>query len=93
MSMVNEFENFDVIHTVNEIIVAGKIYEKRKIIYFLQWPKWPVNENSERELNYMPQPLYFYLSGSAFLVGFTDPNKQFLSVKPVFKFPNHGLNV
>ena len=35
MSMVNEFENFDVIHTVNEIIVAGKIYEKRKIIYFL----------------------------------------------------------
>ena len=43
-----------------------------------------INENSERESNTMPQPLYFCLSGSAFLVSFTDPNKQLFNVKSVF---------
>ena len=41
----------------------------------------------------MSQPLYLYLSGSAFLVSFADPNKQFFSVKYVFKFPNHGFSM
>ena len=43
-----------------------------------------VNENSERQSNPMPQPLYLYLSGSAFLVSFRDPNKQLLKVKYVY---------
>ena len=34
-----------------------------------------VNENSERESNPMSWLLQLYLSGSAFLVSFTDPNK------------------
>ena len=34
------------------------------------------DENSERESNLIPKPVYTYLSGSAFLVSFTDPNKQ-----------------
>ena len=33
------------------------------------------------------------LSGSAFLVSFTDPNKQLCNVKPVLKFLNHGFIV
>ena len=40
-----------------------------------------VDENSERESNPMPQPLYMHLSGPAFLVRFTDPNKSFFNVK------------
>ena len=32
-----------------------------------------VNKNLEQESNTMQQPLYLYLSGSAFLVSFTDP--------------------
>ena len=52
-----------------------------------------VNENSERESNPMPQPLYLYLSRSVFLVSFTDLNKQFFNVKSVFKFLNHGLSM
>ena len=51
------------------------------------------NENSERESNPMPQPLYMYLSRSAFVVTFTDPNKPLFNVKPVFKFLNHGLSL
>ena len=46
------------------------------------------NANSERESNPMPYPLYLYLSRSAFLVSFTDPNKQLFNVKYVFKFPS-----
>ena len=34
-----------------------------------------VDENSERELNPMPETVYFCLYGSAFVVSFTDPNK------------------
>ena len=52
-----------------------------------------VNENPERESNLMPKPLYLYLSGSAFLVSFTYPNKQFFNVKSVFKFLNHGFSM
>ena len=47
------------------------------------------NENSERELSHILQPLYFYLSGSKFLVSFTDPNKQLPNVKSVFKTFGH----
>ena len=43
-----------------------------------------VNENSERESNLMPLPLYLYLSISAFLVTFVDPKKQLFNVKSVF---------
>ena len=52
-----------------------------------------VNENSERESNPMPYPLYLYLSESAFLVSFTDSNKQLFNVKSAFKFLNHGVSV
>ena len=34
-----------------------------------------------------------YLSGSAFLVSFTDRNKQLLNAKPLFVFVNCGPNV
>ena len=44
------------------------------------------NENSERESNILT--LYLNLSRSAFLVRLTDPNKQLLNVKYVFKFFN-----
>ena len=52
-----------------------------------------LNKNSKRELNHLPGSLYLYLSGSAFLVSFTDPNKQFFNIKSVFKFLNHGFSV
>ena len=43
------------------------------------FPKLPsVNENCEPEAILMPWPLCLYLSGSAFLVSFTDPKKNFL---------------
>ena len=48
------------------------------------------NENSERESNPMLQLLYLYLCRSAFLVSFTDPNKQLPNLKSVFKFFNCG---
>ena len=35
--------------------------------------------------------VYMYLSRSAFMVSFTDPNKKFPHVKPLFKFLNEGL--
>ena len=58
------------------------------------FPKLPsVNENFERESNPMPLPLYLYLSRSAFLVSFTDPNKQLAKVKSVFKFLNCGFSM
>ena len=63
-----------------------------KIMTF--FPMLPsVNENYEWESNPMLQPLYLYLSGSAFLGSLTDPNKQLFSVKYVFKFLNHGFSV
>ena len=36
------------------------------------------NENSERESNLIPKPVYMYLSGSTFLVSFTDPISNYL---------------
>ena len=51
------------------------------------------NKNSERESNHMPLPVYLYLSRSAVLVSFTDPNKQLPNVKSVFKFLNCGFSV
>ena len=51
------------------------------------------NENSERESNAIPQSLYLYLSRSAFLVSFIDPNKQLFNVKSVFKFLNHEFSM
>ena len=51
-----------------------------------------VNENSERKLNPMLQPLYLYLSGSAFLVIFTDPKKQCFKVKSVLTSRDHVSN-
>ena len=51
-----------------------------------------VNESSERESNPILEPLCLYLSGSAFLVTFTDPNKQYFNVKFVFQSLNHGLS-
>ena len=47
------------------------------------------NKNCERESNLIPQPLYLYLSRSAFLVSFTDPNKQLPNAKSVFKSLGH----
>ena len=38
------------------------------------------NENSEHKSNSIPQPLYTYLSGSAFLVNSPPQNKLFLPV-------------
>ena len=52
-----------------------------------------VNKKSERESNPMSQSLYLYLSGSAFLVSSTDPNKQLFDVKHVFRFLNNGVSV
>ena len=46
-----------------------------------------VQVNCEHELNPMP---YLYLTGSAFLVSFTAPNKQL--PKPVFKPFGHVSN-
>ena len=51
-----------------------------------------INENSEWEPNSMQKKLYLYLSGSAFLVSFTDPNKQFFNVKFVLTFLKLGVN-
>ena len=47
------------------------------------------NEYSEREPHPMLYPQCLYLSGSAFLVTFTDPNKRLFSLKSVFTFPNY----
>ena len=50
-------------------------------------------EYSPRESNSMSWPKHLYLSRSAFLVSFTDPNKQLLNVKSVFEFLTRGPNV
>ena len=52
-----------------------------------------VHENSTHESNPMSQLLYLYLSGSAFLVSFTAPNKQLSSVQSVFKSFDHVSNL
>ena len=52
-----------------------------------------VNENSGPESNPMPQPQHLYLSGSTFLVSFTDPKKQLFNVKSEFKFSDHEFSV
>ena len=50
-----------------------------------------VNENPERESNPMLQPIYLYLSESAFLVSFIDPSKQLFNVKFVLNFVDMEL--
>ena len=50
------------------------------------------NENSERESNPIPQPLYTYLSGPAYLTNLTPPNRKFL-VKLGFKSRDHVSNL
>ena len=67
----------------DELISAPKI-----MTFFLMVAS--SNENSERESNPMLQLLYLYLCRSAFLVSFTDPNKQLPNLKSVFKFFNCG---
>ena len=52
-----------------------------------------VNENSEQESNPTLYLLYLHLCRPAFLVSFTDPNKQLLNVKSVFKSLNHGFSM
>ena len=51
-----------------------------------------VNENSDRESDPMPYSLCLYLSRSAFIVSFTDPNKHYLMCN-LFKFFNDGPSV
>ena len=51
-----------------------------------------ISENSERESNPTPQLPYLFLSGSAFLVSFTDTNKQLFNVKSLFRFRNYGFS-
>ena len=50
------------------------------------------NENSERTSNLIPQPVYTYLSGSAFLANVTPPNEQSFKVKSEFKSCEHVSN-
>ena len=52
-----------------------------------------INEISERESNPMLYPLLLFLSGSVFLVRFTDANKKLFNVKFVLKFLNHGFSL
>ena len=70
----------------DELISAPKI-----VTVFPSLPS--VSETSERESNPMPDLLYLFLSRSAFLVSFTDPNKQIFNIKSMFKFLNHGFNM
>ena len=44
-------------------------------------------------LNPMPQPLYLFLSGSAFIVCLTVPNNELPSLKSVFEFVDHVSNL
>ena len=52
-----------------------------------------VNENSEWELNPMPERLYLCLPWSTFLVIFSDPNKQLFNAKSAFKFLSCGFSL
>ena len=67
-----------------DICTEELISSPKKITFFPTLPS--DNENSERKSNRMLYPLYLYLSRSAFLVSFTDPNKQLLNAKYVFTF-------
>ena len=51
------------------------------------------NENSERELNPMPHPLYLYFSRPAFFVSCADLDERLPNVKYVFKLLNFGFSV
>ena len=51
-------------------------YQAPKKMKFLS-PLPSDNENSERESNPIPPPVYTYLSESAFLANLTCPNKQY----------------
>ena len=53
------------------------------MIFFRKLPS--VNRNFDRESNHMLQLLYLYVSGSAILVSFTNPNKRLPTVKSVLK--------
>ena len=70
---------------------VSSIKINRKV--FTTPPNTSVNKNSQRKSSPMPWLLYLHLSGSAFSVSFADPNKQLFNIKPVFKFPNHGVSV
>ena len=50
------------------------------------------NENSEHESNPIPQTVYTYLSGSAFLANLAPPNKQSFKAKSEFKYIDHVSN-
>ena len=50
------------------------------------------NKTTERRWNPMLLPLYLYLSGSVFLVSFTDPKKQSFKLKSVSKSRDHISN-
>ena len=52
-----------------------------------------VNKNCERESYPIAQPLYWYLSASAFLFSFKDPNKQLPNVKFEFRSLDHQSSV
>ena len=67
---------------------TDELISSPKIITFFPTPA-SVNENFERESN--PKLLHLYLYRSAFLVRFTDPNKQLPNVKSMFKFLNADL--
>ena len=49
---------------------------------FFPWVS-SVNKNFEQESNPMLEPVYLYLSRSAFLISFTDPNEQLPNAKSV----------
>ena len=50
------------------------------------------NENSERESNPIPEPVYMYLSQLTLLDSFTALNEQSFRVKSVFKSRDHVSN-
>ena len=73
-------------------IYKNELISTSQITTFL--PMLPlVKESSERQSNPMLYPLCLYLSSSAFLVSFKDPNKQLFNVKSVFKSLDHRSNV
>ena len=52
-----------------------------------------VKENSEQDSNQYHNQIYTHLSGSVFLVNFTDPDKQLFNVISVFKSHHHRSSV
>ena len=51
------------------------------------------HENSERESNPIPEPVYTCSSGSEFLANLEPPNKQSYKVKSEFKSRDHVPNL